>query len=634
MLRTPRGLIGLILGITVAPLATLLWLGWRLLEQDRLLEGQQLQQRMERAADLVVAALQRALAVSEQRLAAGTEQWPAGAVAVAFRDTRVEVCPRGRVAFLPVAERLREAPAPIFARGEELEFRVRDHAAAAQVFRELAPSNDPAVRAGALLRLARNLHRGGQVPAALAAYWQLSEIDGVAAGGAPAGLVARYGRCKLLAEIQRQPELRAEAQRLQGELTSGRWVLTAPLYWLYVRDAARWTGAPAGSHTQPELFAEALQALWQRRDTLAASGRESLVIEGRNLAVVWQSSNGLLRALMAAPEFVESEWLAAVAPVVKEQRITLALRDPQGKAIFGTAGPDRAPRAARSARDAGLPWGVVATTIDPAAQHGDFVLRRRLLTVGFLLLVSMALTAGYWIVRSVSRELAVARVQSDFVSAVSHEFRTPLTALRQFTDMLRENQTLSDDRRRLCYEAQGRATERLTRLVESLLDFGRMEAGARRYQFERRDCTELVRRVVDDFQGEARTAGYEIEFHGNGAAPIDTDPEALSRAVWNLLDNAVKYSPDPGAIEVDVGRRHESVSIAVRDRGIGIPAHERAVIFGKFHRGEQARSRGIQGTGIGLAMVDQIVRAHHGRVEVESEPGKGSTFTILLPAKD
>jgi signal transduction histidine kinase len=634
MFRTPRGLIALILAITVAPLVTLLWLGWRLLEQDRLLEGQQVQQRMERAADLVVAALQRALAVSEQRLAAGSVQWPAGAVAVTFRDDRAEAHPHERVAFLPAAQPLREAPAATFARGEELEFRTRDHAAAARVFRELAPSPDRAVRAGALLRLARNLHKAGQAQEALATYTQLSGIDGVSAGGAPAGLVARYARCKLLEEIQRQPDLRAEAQRLQSELASGRWILTASLYWLYARDAARWTGAPAAYRTQAERFAEAVEALWRRRNSLSVSGRESMVIEGRNLAVLWQASGDRFRALIAAPEFVESEWIAVLAPVLKEQRITLGLRDPDGTVVFGSARPDGAPQAVRSARDAALPWGVVATALDPAGQHGAFVLRRRLLIVGFLLLVSMALAAGFLIVRSVSRELAVARVQSDFVSAVSHEFRTPLTALRQFTDMLRENQNLSDERRRLCYEAQGRATGRLTRLVESLLDFGRMEAGARRYQFERQDGTELVRRVVEDFQGEARAAGYEIQFDGNGPAPIETDAEALGRAVWNLLDNAVKYSPDRGAIEVDVSSRNGSVSIAVRDQGIGVPAHERAAIFGKFQRGAQARSRGIQGTGIGLAMVDQIVKAHHGRVEVESQPGKGSTFTIVLPAKD
>ena len=121
----PRSLVALIVGITVVPLATLLWLGWRLLEQDRILEAQQAQQRVERAADLAVAALQRAIAADEQRLAAGGAQCPAGAVAIWFRNSLVQAVPRERVAYLPVVKALREAPGSAFA-GEDLEFRQRD----------------------------------------------------------------------------------------------------------------------------------------------------------------------------------------------------------------------------------------------------------------------------------------------------------------------------------------------------------------------------------------------------------------------------------------------------------------------------------------------------------------------------
>src|SRR5262249_12530027 len=156
-----------------------------------------------------------------------------------------------------------------------------------------------------------------------------------------------------------------------------------------------------------------------------------------------------------------------------------------------------------------------------------------LLVTGFLLLVSMAIVASYVIVRSVSRELAVAHLQSDFVAAGSHEFRTPLTALRQFTDILRDRGKVSDEQRHVCYEAQSRASDRLTRLVESLLDFGRMEAGAHPYRFETRDCSELVRRVVEDFQSDVTAMGYDVRFRADGSASVDVDGEAISRALWN-----------------------------------------------------------------------------------------------------
>src|SRR5438067_1482422 len=133
--RPPIRLVALIIGITVVPMGTLVWLGWRLVEQDRVLESQQIQQRVERGADLVVAALQRAITTSEQRLTAGSEQWPDGAVMVVFREGGVQVFPRGGVAYFPVVPPLREAADTTFARGEDLEFRQHNPAGAIDVFR-------------------------------------------------------------------------------------------------------------------------------------------------------------------------------------------------------------------------------------------------------------------------------------------------------------------------------------------------------------------------------------------------------------------------------------------------------------------------------------------------------------------
>ena len=197
-LRTPRTPIALIVAITVVPLATLSWLGWRLLEQDRALEQQQVQQRVERGADLIVAALQRALSASEQRLATGAAPGGDGAVAVTFRANHVDVSPRDRVAYVPVVTALPEPPAASFSSGDDLEFRRHDLASATKIFGALAASSDRSLRAGALLRLGRSLQKAGRVDEALAAYRRLSDMDDVAIGGVPAGLVGRYAACRLL----------------------------------------------------------------------------------------------------------------------------------------------------------------------------------------------------------------------------------------------------------------------------------------------------------------------------------------------------------------------------------------------------------------------------------------------------
>jgi signal transduction histidine kinase len=261
-----------------------------------------------------------------------------------------------------------------------------------------------------------------------------------------------------------------------------------------------------------------------------------------------------------------------------------------------------------------------------------FAQRRRLMMAGLATLAILMIAASYLITRAVSRELAVARLQSDFVSAVSHEFRTPLTSMRQFTEMLVEDDSLPAEERRAFYRAQERATRRLSRLVESLLDFGRMEAGARPYRLEPLDAAQLVGTVVEEFRQETALNGFAIECAApESGAPIQADRDALAQALWNLLDNAVKYSGDSRTVRVEV-EAGSVVAIRARDEGIGIPPSEQQQIFRKFARGSSAEVQGVKGTGIGLAMVRHIVDAHGGSVKVQSEPGTGSTFMIELPA--
>jgi signal transduction histidine kinase len=233
----------------------------------------------------------------------------------------------------------------------------------------------------------------------------------------------------------------------------------------------------------------------------------------------------------------------------------------------------------------------------------------------------------------VRQELEVARLKTDFVAAVSHEFRTPLTSLRHVTELLEESDDMPLARRRSFYEALGRNTERLQRLVESLLDFARMESGRKPYQVRPADVGDLVAQVVADFRQEATSRGFDV--HLDIASPPAVqpmlDPAALTNAVWNLLDNAVKYSPGRHVIQVTVRSDPAGLAISVRDRGLGIPVRERQQIFQRFVRGAKAAELGIKGTGLGLAMVAHIVRAHGGRMELESEVGVGSTFTMVLP---
>jgi signal transduction histidine kinase len=193
----------------------------------------------------------------------------------------------------------------------------------------------------------------------------------------------------------------------------------------------------------------------------------------------------------------------------------------------------------------------------------------------------------------------------------------------------------SEERRQLLYDNLLRESERLHRLVEGLLNFGRMEAGQLQYHFESIHPEKFVRDIVADFEREVAGRGYRIELNGdnNGALPqIRADRESLTRAFWNLLDNAVKYSPENRTVWIELSEVGQRLAVRVRDRGVGIPAAEQKEIFRKFVRGAASKNASIQGTGVGLAMAQRIVAAHGGEISVESQPGEGSVFTVLLPA--
>ena len=270
---------------------------------------------------------------------------------------------------------------------------------------------------------------------------------------------------------------------------------------------------------------------------------------------------------------------------------------------------------------------------DPPRPMQEFGARRQLLMWGLAAIVLLLAGGSYLLWRVIQQELAVARLQTNFVSAVSHEFRTPLASLRHVTELLEEDDELPRERRKSFYDVLGRNTDRLHRLVESLLDFARMEEGRKPYDPQPVNAAALAERVVADFKKDDRAEGVAIEFDAAEAAAIDVhaDSASLAHALWNLLDNAVKYSSGERTIRVLVERHPAGVAISVRDAGLGIPRREQKEIFRKFVRGETARRLGIKGTGLGLAMVAHIVRAHGGAIELESEEGAGSTFRLVLP---
>ena len=236
--------------------------------------------------------------------------------------------------------------------------------------------------------------------------------------------------------------------------------------------------------------------------------------------------------------------------------------------------------------------------------------------------------------RNLSAERALDELKSDFIATVSHELRTPLAAIYGCArTLLREDLELAEADQSRLLEVIAQESERLTRIVGDILLANQLDGGRLRLTDRVVDIGVLIRDVVDEVETSLTgDEGISIEVSApESLAPVSTDEDKLRQVLLNLLDNAVKYSPEGGRIEVGVQQRESGLRIAVRDEGLGIPQGEEQRIFGKFYRVDPQQTRGVGGTGLGLYICRELVRRMDGRVSVQSREGEGSTFTVDLP---
>lgn len=260
---------------------------------------------------------------------------------------------------------------------------------------------------------------------------------------------------------------------------------------------------------------------------------------------------------------------------------------------------------------------------------------RRWVMQSFLILgaLSLIMIGGLILTyRSVSKEMALAHLKSDFVSNVSHELRTPLALIRLYAETLELGRITTQEKKEEYYRIIRKESERLTALINNILDFSRIEAGRKEYDFRETDIAELVRNTLDAYRYQIEQQGFAFEQSIDPGIPaVRVDREAIARALVNLVNNALKYSANEKFLGVKLYRANGLLKLEVVDRGIGITRREQSKIFEKFYRTGDPLVHNTKGSGLGLSLVRHITRAHGGEVEVESTPGKGSKFILSLP---
>ena len=510
---------------------------------------------------------------------------------------------------------------------QAVEFRGGESAATSQNYRRLL-SGDPAVSSWSKLALLRfALQRASTLDAAV---WLKAIEDTDQAAMTESGIPIRVAAALLLIEhdgAATLPETAGFLSRTLSQLASGCWPLNATQWAYYAReissaldsssDLRSPTLATAGFLESLEGAVHEVLALnqsleWRRDQPFAARllpGVQSVVIlfpgEDRNTGCMLKS--------------------AELAREAETRLAALTAAEDFGGRI-GISGDDTKPTVSLPA----LPF------LEATFPERDQSLWRSHLRRYFIFYTSALLLLGagaglFFTYRAVAREMEVSRMKAEFVSSVSHEFRTPLSAIEALLERLESGKVRDEEMLRRYYQASRREVQRLTAMVNQLWDFSRLKEGREEFSFETIDLNLLAEEAVQSFLNLGFGSRLVDALDREGPLNVSADKDAAYQCIHNLIDNALKYSPDGSQVTVESGRGDGEVFLQVSDRGPGIAPEERELIFEQFYRAKSAGVHGIQGAGIGLALVKRVMQAHGGTVTLESSTGEASTFHLTFP---
>lgn len=330
---------------------------------------------------------------------------------------------------------------------------------------------------------------------------------------------------------------------------------------------------------------------------------------------------------------VARELLEQVVPDARTATARVNIVDDEGRVVFGVPLSKSDLIVAKRFPTTLYAWRLqVAPTA--SGELADKARRRRLLEMSLLALSCIVVVAGVVaLLLATAQERRLAALRGEFVANVSHELKTPLALVRMFGELLMTGRVASDEKRKEYLSIIVRESERLTALIENVLDFARVERGKAAYDFAPADVVSVVGRAVDACRYRAETEGMKLEtVFREGVVEAVVDERALQLAVINLVENAIKYAPGTESVRVEVGQDGaDFVAIQVVDRGPGIDPDDRERIFERFYRGKRAGDRQVRGSGIGLSLVQHVVDAHGGEVLVHETPGGGATFVVRIP---
>jgi signal transduction histidine kinase len=496
--------------------------------------------------------------------------------------------------------------------GETAEFIKKDYAAAAAAYRlALAVTSRPREGAEARLLLAPALSKAGNAGEARRQYRVL--LDDSPEARDEQGVGFRFYAAERLLNSGREPDA---VLSFLGQAVNGDGQLAPPELYMV--------------RTLLDSFPEAQTAALRR--TIA--GRLAQTEQAEALARDFPGLRAEVESAAASsPVWVpygEEPWLVTLTPPAPPlpgmaMAVSSASVVPPGVKLLSRSGEG-------DALGEAFPRIHAEWTDRRFLETGQQGLPVGLWIAALALVLGVAVFGGYLLLRDVNRDVRLAEVRSQFVASVSHELKTPLTAIRMFAETLSMGRSRDERTKAEYLETIVGESERLARLVDNVLDFSKIEQGKKIYRLQPARLDEVADSAARAMQFPLAQQGFQLHFSVERNLPeLRADPDAIQQAILNLLTNAMKYSGDAREIDLRLCARNGDAVIEVADHGLGMAPDEQRHIFEKFYRAPSHESRLIAGTGLGLTLVDHIAKAHGGRVEVESAIGAGSTFSILIP---
>jgi len=560
----------------------------------------------------------------------------------------------------------------IFNNAEYLEFTQKNYTLAAESYKKcISYTNSDRYRAFAFEGLGRCLFSSGKYDEAYKVYNDLSKDYGqyLNKAGHPYGITAAFQLYEIAQENREEQQYLNILLSLYKQILEGIWIINQPAYDFYISEIESILGNESFIEKFPDiqkLFAEIKEkpAPYKQtllftdfleryvtpviKDKLSVPRINDELIQGRFPGASQDEFYMISYAIL--PDFHQGQTFYGgfcwdlnyfkdhiiseiLKDISKDSGLDFKLIDESDQNI--TSGEEELSKEESMAltfREFPLPWKLLVT--HPEIKAIDRSARREIFLYGVLLVVIAALMlfGAVMIARDISREAETNRLKTEFVNNISHELKTPLTLIRLYGETLQRKENLTDKEKKNCYEIITKESERLSHLINNVLDFSRIEMGRKEFDFKNGYLQDVIRGTLESYRYHLEKKGFVIHDDISRDLPeMNFDAEAIASAMINLLSNAIKFSPDKKEVTVKLFRDNGNAVLQVADKGIGISQKEIPKIFQRFYQSDNKIGSETRGSGLGLTLVKHIIEAHGGTVEVESELGKGSMLTVRIP---